>query len=111
MTISEEAKTALEEIGADHQDASLAAKAIGQQIIAESAADEKPLTGLVYDVWGLYNEGSPRCRFTAPYENRDIVFSGLFRRTDDGDNFVVRRKVMSQNAIAELLQQNTAPPQ
>ena len=111
MTISDEAKSAFEEIGADHQDASLAAKAIGQQIIDESGDDEQPLTGLVYDVWGLYNEGTPRCRFTAPYENRDIVFSGLFRRTDDDDNYVVRRKVMSQNAIAELLCRNTAPPQ
>ncbi len=111
MTISDEAKVALEEIGADHQDASRAAKAIAQQIIEDSAADEQPLTGMVYDVWGLYNEGSPRCRFTAPYENRDIVFSGLFRRDDDDDNFVVRRKVMSQNAVAELLRRNTAPPQ
>lgn len=110
MTISDDARTAFEEIGADHQDAGLAAKAIAQQIIDESASDEQPLTGLVYDVWGLYNEGSPRCRFTAPYENRDIVFSGLFRRTDEDDNFVVRRKVLSQNAMAELIRANTTSP-
>ena len=70
MTISEEAQDAFEELGADHQDASRAAKAIAQQIIEASASEELSLSGLVYDVWGLYNEGSPRCRFTAPYENR-----------------------------------------
>ena len=110
MTISEEAQTAFDEIGMDHQAASLAAKAIAQQIIDDSASDGPPLTGLVYDVWGLYNEGSPRCRFTAPYENRDIVFSGLFRRSNDDDSFVVRRKVFSQHAIVELLQENQTSP-
>jgi hypothetical protein len=110
MTISSEARTVFEEIGADHQDAGLAAKAIAQQIIDDSASEEQPLTGMVYDVWGLYNEGDPRCRFTAPYKNRDIVFSGLFRRADGDDDFAVRRRVFSQSEMAELIQKNATSP-
>lgn len=107
MTISEEARHTFEEIGADHTAAQVAAKALAQQIIEESATEAQPLTGLVYDVWGLYNEGTPRCRFTAPYENRDVVFSGLFRQSGD-EEFVVRRKVVSQHEIVQLLRDSMA---
>lgn len=107
MTISEEARAVFEEIGADREAALIAAKAIAQQIIGESAEDDEPLSGLVYDVWGLYNEGTPRCRFTAPYENRDIVFSGFFRRNGADDSYVVRRKAFSQHELVELLRDST----
>jgi hypothetical protein len=57
----------------------------------------------VYDVWGLYNDGSPKCRFTAPYENNDIVFSGQFR-VKGADSFVVKREVIDSDRIAETVQ-------
>lgn len=107
MTISEEAQKVFDEIGADRRAALIAAKAIAQQIIGESEDSEQPLSGIVYDVWGLYNEGSPRCRFTAPYENRDIVFSGFFHRNSSDEGFVVRRKALSQHELAELLRDCT----
>jgi len=110
MTISEEAKKVFEEIGADRDVMLTAAKAIGQQIIDASKTDEQPLSGLVYDVWGLYNEGTPRCRFTSPYENRDILFSGFFRVDDGDDNYVVRRKTFSQHEMVELLRACTRRP-
>lgn len=107
MTISEGARDVLDEIGADRRAALMAAKAIAQRIIGESEDGDQPLSGLVYDVWGLYNEGMPRCRFTSPYENRDIVFSGFFHRNGNEEGFVVRRKALSQHELVELLRDCT----
>jgi hypothetical protein len=107
MTISEEARDVLDEIGADRRAALVAAKAIAQQIIGESEESDQPLSGLVYDVWGLYNEGTPRCRFTSPYENRDLVFAGFFHRNSGEEGFVVRRKAFSQHEMVELLRNST----
>jgi hypothetical protein len=46
----------------------------------------------------------PKCRWTAPYENEDIVFSGQFR-VEGSDAFVVRRKVISRDDIIALLRE------
>lgn len=103
MTISEDARTALENMDVTRDEAVMIAKATALSIIEDSEGTDTPLEGLVYDVWGLYNDGSPKCRFTAPYENNDIVFSGQFR-VKGADSFVVKREVIDSDRIAETVQ-------
>ena len=98
MTISKEAKTALDELGVSSDEATVAAKAVALGIIEDSKDSDTPLEGMVYNVWGLYNDGSPKCRLTAPYENDDFVFSGQFR-VKGQDAFVVRREVLSKEKL------------
>lgn len=100
MTISSDAYDLLTEFDIDRDDVLLVSKGIAQKIIEDSQASDTPLSGLVYDVWGLYNDGMPKCRWTAPYEGTDVVFSGQFR-VDGTDAFVVRREVMSATDVAD----------
>jgi len=109
MTISEDAKTALTALGVDVDEATVAAKAVALRIIEESKETDTPLEGMVYNVWGLYNDGSPKCRLTAPYENDDLVFSGQFRVRGE-DAFVVRREVMSRDEMMRAIDEIRQPP-
>lgn len=109
MTISEDAQTALRSLGVEADEAQVAAKAIALQIIEDSKGTDTPLEGMVYNVWGLYNDGSPKCRLTAPYENDDFVFSGQFR-VDGDDAFVVRREVVSQDTLMQAVNEIRHPP-
>lgn len=104
MTIDEEAMPILDAHDLDREDLLLATKCIAQNIIDESAGSDTPLSGLVYDVWGLYNDGMPKCRWTAPYEDDDVVFSGQFRVTGE-DAFVVRRKVLNADELLSVVRQ------
>jgi hypothetical protein len=103
MTISDDARTLFDRLDLQHDDALLLAKATAQRLIDESATGDRPLNGLVYDVWGLYNDGTPKCRFEAPYENKEeIVFTGQFRRAGE-DGFVVERTVLSLDDVRDIL--------
>jgi hypothetical protein len=104
MTTSEDAREVLKSLDVTREEAVLAAKSVAQQIIQESKGSDEPLSCMVYDVWGLYNEGSPKCRWTAPYESDDLVFSGQFR-VKDTDSFVVRRKVLEADAVQQLVRE------
>jgi hypothetical protein len=104
MTIGDDAREAFNELDLDREDVLLAAKSVAQSIIDDSRESDEPLSGMLYDVWGLYNDGMPKCRWTAPYENEDIVFSGQFR-VEGSDAFVVRRKVISRDDIIALLRE------
>lgn len=111
MTIDDGAKATFETHGLDRDTALLAAKCVAQRIIeaSEGTDDEPVLNGLVYNVWGLYNDGMPKCRWTAPYENDDLVFSGQFR-VADADTFVTRRTVLSPDDLQGVLQEVKAIP-
>jgi hypothetical protein len=103
MTIDDDAKQAFEALDLDRDTVLLAAKCVAQQIIDNSRADDTPLGGMVYDVWGLYNDGMPKCRWTSPYENDDLVFSAQFR-VREADAFVTRREVLSPDDFQAILQ-------
>lgn len=102
MTIEENARDALEALSWTREDALLAAKSAAQTIIDDSQDSDTPLSGMVYDVWGLYNEGTPKCRWTKPYEDDDLVFSGQFRVTES-DAMVVRRKVFTPEELQGMI--------
>jgi len=104
MTIGDDAREAFNELDLDREDLLLAAKSVAQSIIDDSRESDEPLSGMLYDVWGLYNDGMPKCRWTAPYENEDIVFSGQFR-VAGSDAFVVRRKVITRDDLIDLLRE------
>lgn len=108
MTISNDAKTALEKLGVSSDEATVAAKAVALGIIEDSKDSDTPLEGMVYNVWGLYNDGSPKCRLTAPYENDDFVFSGQFR-VKGQDAFVVRREVLSKDTLLSSIEEIRNP--
>lgn len=94
MTVTDGAKDVLADIGLDRDDTMVVAKCIAQQIIDDSASSDTPLTGVVYAVSGLYNEGTPECEFAASDEQEGIVFSGEFR-TETGETTTERRRVAS----------------
>lgn len=104
MTISDDAQAALREMGVSHDEAGVAAKAVALEIIESSKDTDTPLEGVVYNVWGLYNDGSPKCRLTAPYENDDFVFSGQFR-VEGADSFVVRRQVLPRAKLMAAVEE------
>lgn len=102
MTLTEDAQAAFAELGLDRDDALLAAKSIGQTIIEESQSTDTPLEGMVYEVWGLYDDGIPACEFSVP-ERDDIVFVGQFR-TDGDTPFVERQRTFSPDALKALVE-------
>ena len=92
MTVTADAQDVLADLGMDRDDALLTAKSLAQKIIDESASTSTPLTGVVYAVWGLYNEGMPECEFAVPDGEGDLVFSGKFR-AENGDTVTKRQRV------------------
>lgn len=110
MTIDATAQPTFDQHNLSRDDVLLAAKCVAQRIIDDSqdSDDMPPLSGLVYDVWGLYNDGMPKCRWTSPYENDDLLFSGQFR-VDDDDTFVTRRAVLSPGDLDEVLTEVNVP--
>jgi hypothetical protein len=104
MTISEDARALFDRLDLAREDLLLISKCVSQSIIADSKDADTPLSGMLYDVWGLYNDGSPKCRWTAPYENDDVVFSGQFR-VEGSDAFVVRRKVLELSDLTGIIEE------
>ena len=103
MTIDDTARHVVDARNLSRDDLLLASKSLAQRIIDDSQTTDDPsLNGLVYDVWGLYNDGAPRCRWTAPYQNDDLVFTGQFRVADE-DTFVVRRKVLAPDELEGIV--------
>jgi hypothetical protein len=92
MTIDDQARTKLEPSGLDREHLLIGAKAMAQQIIEQSASSERPLKSMVYDVWGLYNDGLPKCRFTTT-DDGELVFTAQFHTKDDDIHEVKRRAV------------------
>lgn len=99
MTISDDAKDVLNAQGLDRDDARVAAKCVGQQVIDDSAESEMPLTGMVYDVWGLYNEGMPECHISV--EGDEVAFTAQYR-TEANDARVERRRTVPAEALTDL---------
>lgn len=106
MTIANDARDVLADMGLDRDDTMVVAKCLVQQIIDDSESSDTPLTGVVYAVSGLYNEGMPECEFTASDERDGVVFSGEFR-TETGDTTTKRRRVESDE-LRSLVDE--APP-
>ncbi|MFP4227425.1 MAG: hypothetical protein ACLFTE_01200 [Salinivenus sp.] len=106
MTVTDDAKDVLADLEMDRDDALLAAKSLSQQIIDDSASTQSPLTGVVYAVQGLYNEGTPECTFAAE-EGPALVFAGTFR-TADGDAVKRRRRLRPEElrAVVERVLSN-----
>ncbi|WP_098077064.1 hypothetical protein [Longibacter salinarum] len=109
MTISEDVKAALRSLNVSVDEAEVAAKGIALSIIEESQESDTPLEGMVYNVWGLYNDGSPKCRLTAPHDDDNFVFSGQFR-VEDEESFVVRRQTISQEDFMTAIKEIRQPP-
>lgn len=107
MTVTDDAKDALIDLGMDRDDALLAAKSVSQQIIDDSVAKQSPLTGIVYVVQGLYNEGTPECAF-AVGEEGDFLFTGSFR-TADGDAVKKRRRLRPEE-LRGLIERAVSEP-
>jgi len=104
MTLTEDAQTVLAEHGLDRDDALAAAKALGQQIIDESQSTNTPLGGMVYEVWGLYDDGMPACEFGCSGDPEEVIFSGQFRSAQGG-SYVERRRTLSVEDLRALVEQ------
>ncbi|MFO8232149.1 MAG: hypothetical protein R6U20_05730 [Longimonas sp.] len=100
MTIDDQARTLLEPHGLDRAHVLVGAKALAQQMIEQSAATEHPLKSLVYDVWGLYNDGQPKCRLTTA-DDGELVFTAQFH-TEDEDVHTVKRRTVSVEELERL---------
>jgi hypothetical protein len=109
MTLTEDAKTTFADLGLDRDDALLAAKSMGQTIIEESQSSDTPLESMVYEVWGLYDDGMPACEFSVPAEEDEIVFTGQFRTGGDTP-FVERRRTLSPDGLKALVEEATPNP-
>ena len=105
MTLTKDAKTTFAELGLDRDDALLAAKSMGQTIIEESQSSDTPLESMVYEVWGLYDDGMPACQFSVPNDD-EIVFAGQFRTGGDTP-FVERRRTLTPDALQGLVDEAT----
>jgi hypothetical protein len=102
VILTEEAQTVFNRLGLDRDDLLLGAKSMGQTMIEDSQSSDTPLMGMVYDVWGLYDEGIPACRFSVAEETNEIVFEGKFR-TESDSPFVERRRATSPEALKSLV--------
>jgi hypothetical protein len=109
MTLTDDVQTVLAEHGLDRADALVAAKTLGQQIIDESKSTDTPLGGMVYEVWGLYNDGMPACQFGCSDETEEVTFSGQFR-SEDGGSYVERRRTLSVEDLRALVDQPPRGP-
>ncbi len=92
MTIDDQARNMLEPRGLDRARLLIGAKALAQKMIEESSSSELPLKSMVYDVWGLYNDGEPKCRLTTTTDG-DLVFTAQFHTENDEIHEVKRRAV------------------
>jgi len=108
MTLTEDAQATFADLGLDRDDALLAAKSMGQTIIEESQSTDTPLEGMVYEVWGLYDDGMPACQFSVPDGGDDVVFNGQFR-TGGETPFVERRRTISPEALTALVEEASSP--
>ena len=80
MEINDDARRLFEEMNLSRDAAEVIAKGLAQRII--DTAEDPPLQGIVYDVWGLYNEGIPRCRFSIEDASGHVTFEGRFKATN-----------------------------
>jgi hypothetical protein len=103
MTLTPEAKDTFADLGLDRDDALLAAKCMGQTMIENSQSTDAPLKSMVYEVWGLYDDGMPACEFSVPNGEEDIVFSAQFR-ADEDTPFVERRRTIAPDALKRLVE-------
>jgi len=109
MTLTDDAQTVLAEHGLERDDALAAAKALGQQIIDDSQSTDTPLGGMVYEVWGLYDDGMPACEFGCSGDPEKVTFSGQFRSAEGG-SYVERRRTLSVGDLRTLADQTLHGP-
>lgn len=109
MTLTDDVQHLFFERGLDRDDALVAAKAIGQKIIDESKSTSTPLGGIVYEVWGLYDDGMPACRFARAEDAEEgaLVFAGKFR-TAEGGSFAERRRTLTLQDLEALVEEAPA---
>lgn len=106
MTVPDDVQGVFADLEMNRGDARIAAKSLAQTIIDDSSAGQTPLTGVVYAVSGLYNEGVPECTFTT--DDEAVVFSGEFR-TESGDVVTKRRRV-SPSTLRALVDESPPNP-
>ena len=105
MTVTADARDVLSDLKMGRADARVAAKSLAQGVIDDSASTQTPLTGVVYVVSGLYNEGTPECTFTID-EAGDIVFVAKFRAENGAP--VTKRQHVSRDTLRSIV--DDAPP-
>lgn len=103
MTIQDTARELFGDLGLDRDDVRVVAKSIGQQIVDESEQSAQSLTGMVYDVRTLYDEGMPVCNFEAP-DAETVRFHAQFH-AEDMDEQVKRRRVLDREEVQDLVDQ------
>jgi len=104
MTLTTDAQVAMANYGLDREDALVVAKVLGQTIIDESLSSAQPLSSMVYDVWGLYNDGMPACRFEVADDGASVRFVGKFRAKQGGE-FAERRRELSLEDMDALVEE------
>jgi hypothetical protein len=109
MTLTNDVQALFADHDLDRDDALVAAKGLGQQIIDDSKSTDTPLEGMVYEVWGLYDEGMPACEFGQPDDGGEIVFSGTFR-TEDGGTYAERRRSIPLDELKALVEAASTRP-
>ena len=89
MKISDDAQRFFDEMNLSRDAVQVIAKGLAQRII--EASTNPKLEGIVYDVWGLYNEGIPRCRFALEDQSGRVTFEAAFHAS--GSERPVERRV------------------
>lgn len=107
MTLSDEVQDLFSERGLDRADALVVAKRLGRQIVEESRTTETPLEDVVYEVWGLYDDGKPACWFTREKGDGNVLFTGTFR-TKNGGAYVERRRRLSPDELCLLADRDSS---
>jgi len=105
MTLTDEVQDLFSKRELDRADVLLVAQTLGQTIVEESRTSETPLEDVVYEVWGLYDDGMPACWFTMTDREEHILFTGKFR-TKTGGPYVERRRVLSLEELCVLVEQD-----
>jgi hypothetical protein len=109
MTLTSEAKETFVDLGLDRDDALLAAKCMGQTMIEDSQSTDTPLKSMVYEVWGLYDDGMPACEFSLSNGKEELVFSAQFR-ADEDPPFVERCRTIAPDALKRLVEETASTP-
>jgi hypothetical protein len=103
MTLHDGTKELFDDLGLDRTDVRVVAKSIAQQIIDDSKQSGSSLSGMVYDVRTLYDEGVPQCEFRIG-DDETVRFRAQFH-ADGADGQVDRQRTISVESLRDLVEQ------
>lgn len=63
---------------------------------------------MVYEVWGLYDNNMPACRFLVQSGNDEVVFEGNFR-TQEGGALVERQRKVDPETSRAMARDTCSP--